>query len=101
MEAEPLLRSVLDWRSERLGEEHPEVASLLREMAELYADQEEYLKAQSLVKKALGIYGEALGHRNLELVGPLRQLARLLDASGDTEEAEKQRRLAEELMGAG
>ena len=37
--------------------------------------------------------------RALELVGPLRQLARLLDASGDTEEAEKQRELAEELMG--
>ncbi len=100
-EAEPLLKRVLDWRTRRYGDNHPEVASILREMAEIFADQKQYLKAQALVRRALDIYGAALGHRNLELVGPLRQLARLLEAAGEIEEAEVQRQLARELMGAG
>lgn len=101
VEAEPLLKKVLDWRSKRYGDNHPEVASILREMAEIFADQKQFLKAQALVRRALDIYGAALGQRNLELVGPLRQLARLLEAGGDLEEAEAQRQLARELMGAG
>ena len=96
-EAEPLFKEVLDSRSSRHGDDNPEVAAILREMAELYADQNELLKAQTLVRRAIDIFESTLGEKNLELVGPHRQLARLLELSGDVEQAEEQRALAQQL----
>jgi tetratricopeptide (TPR) repeat protein len=49
------------WPFERLGPEHPDVATSLNNLAALYRDQGEYAAAEPLYKRALAIRDKALG----------------------------------------
>ncbi len=59
--AEPLLQKALESRKKALGENHPDYATSLNNLAELYHNMGDYSKAEPLLQKALEIRKKALG----------------------------------------
>jgi tetratricopeptide (TPR) repeat protein len=60
-DAIPLARETLAILEKALGPDHPDVATSLNNMAELYHDQGRYTEAEPLYKCSLAIYEKALG----------------------------------------
>src|SRR6266705_554827 len=60
-EAVPLAQRALAIREKALGPDHPDVASLLNNLAELYRAQGRYADAEALFKRSLAIREKALG----------------------------------------
>ena len=67
MKAEPLYERALALREKALGPEHPDVATSLNNLAELYEAQGQYARAEPLYQRALAIAEKALGpeHPNM------------------------------------
>ena len=59
--AEPLYQRALEIREAQLGPEHPDVATSLNNLAELYRLQGRYEEAEPLYQRALGIFEAQLG----------------------------------------
>ena len=72
----------------RLGEDHPDTAQSLHNLAALYEDQGHYGKAEPLYKQALGIKRRVLGEDHPDTAQSLNNLAGLYNAQGRTGEAE-------------
>ena len=68
--AEPLYCQALDLYRELLGDRHPDVATSLNNLAELYRVQGRYKAAEPLYLEALAILAEAVGtdHPNAQTV---------------------------------
>jgi tetratricopeptide (TPR) repeat protein len=60
-EAEPLYLEALDLRKRLLGDNHPDVATSLNNLAYLYKSQGRYTEAEPLYSKALQICEQSLG----------------------------------------
>ncbi|OBQ05357.1 MAG: hypothetical protein AN482_16680, partial [Anabaena sp. LE011-02] len=63
-DAEPLYLQSLDIWKRQLGDDHPDVASSLNNLAVLYESQGKYLEAEDLAKQALVIYQNRLGNEH-------------------------------------
>src|SRR5262249_32289298 len=74
-DAEPLYKRSLAIYEKALGLEHPNVAMLLNNLAELYRAQGRYAEAQSLNKRSLAIQENALGPQHPDVAMLLNNLA--------------------------
>ncbi|MFM8294706.1 MAG: tetratricopeptide repeat protein, partial [Microcystaceae cyanobacterium] len=63
-EAEPLVLRSLAIREKQLGENHPDVATSLNNLAELYRAQGKYAEAEPLYQRAIAIFSEKLGENH-------------------------------------
>jgi tetratricopeptide (TPR) repeat protein len=73
---------------ERLGEEHPSVASSLNNLAGLYDSQGRYTEAEPLYVQALELRKRLLGEEHPSVASSLNNLAGLYDSQGRYTEAE-------------
>ncbi|MCV3215450.1 tetratricopeptide repeat protein [Plectonema radiosum NIES-515] len=71
-----------------LGKEHPDVATTLNNLAELYKAQGRYQKAEPLHLRSLAIYEKMLGKEHPLVATSLNNLAELYKARGRYEKAE-------------
>jgi tetratricopeptide (TPR) repeat protein len=60
-EAEPLYQQALALRQKLLGDDHPDVAESLNNLAGLYESQGKYKEAEPLYQQALNIFEQRLG----------------------------------------
>ncbi len=72
-----------------LGPEHPDVATSLNNLAELYNAQGRYAEAEPLYKRALAIWEKVLGPEHPNVVAGLENYAALLRETGRSAEADK------------
>ncbi|HBB30389.1 MAG TPA: kinesin, partial [Cyanobacteria bacterium UBA9273] len=70
-----------------LGENHPDVAGSLNNLALLYKSQGRYSEAEPLYRQALAMRQELLGQRHPDVATSLNNLALLYQAKGDTTHA--------------
>ncbi len=77
--AEPLLNRALDIREKALGPDHPDVATSLNNIAELYTlIEDKKVNALQLHERALAIREKALGPNHLDVATSLYNLARII-----------------------
>ena len=87
-QALPWYQQCLSKVRERLGEEHPDVATSLNNLAELYHDQERYQKAEPLYLQALDLRQRLLGEEHPDVADSLNNLALLYESQGRYQKAE-------------
>ncbi len=75
-------------REKALGKEHPNVATSLNNLAQLYQDQGSYQKAEPLFVRSLAIREKALGKEHPNVATSLNNLATLYQTQGNYEKAE-------------
>jgi tetratricopeptide (TPR) repeat protein/nucleoside phosphorylase len=85
---EPLFQQALHIREQSLGSDHPSVAALLNDLAELYRTQEKYEQAEPLFLLALHILEQSPDSDHPNVTYPLKGLARLYFEQGKYERAE-------------
>ncbi len=102
-ESEPLLERSLRIYEETLGNEHPDVAAVLNNLAELYRNQGKLSQAQPLFERALRIYEKAFGDEHPYVAAALNSLANLYHGQGKLSDAEplyeRSLRIREEVHG--
>jgi tetratricopeptide (TPR) repeat protein len=76
-EAEPLYLQALELRKQLLGENHPDVATSLNNLAKLYESQGKYEEAEPLYLQALAIAEQALGENHPNTVTFRENLQRM------------------------
>ncbi len=76
-EAEPLHKRSLAIREKALGPEHPDVATDLDALGDLYLDQGKYIDAEPLLNRALAIREIVIGPEHPRLATSLNTLAAL------------------------
>ncbi|MEM9817189.1 MAG: tetratricopeptide repeat protein [Cyanobacteria bacterium P01_D01_bin.6] len=87
-EAEPLLQEALVMRKRLLGDEHPDVATSLNNLATLYKNQGRYSEAEPLLQEALVMRKRLLGNEHPDVATSLNNLAGLYRNQGRYSEAE-------------
>jgi tetratricopeptide (TPR) repeat protein len=95
--AEPWQRSCLEVTQQRLGEEHPSVATSMNNLAGLYYSQGKYEEAEPLYRSALEMYKRMLGEEHPAVAMSMNNLAELYRSQGRYEEAELIHRSALEM----
>ncbi|MBW4446067.1 MAG: tetratricopeptide repeat protein [Spirirestis rafaelensis WJT71-NPBG6] len=96
--AEPWLKQCLEVTKKRLGEEHPDVATSLNNLALVYRHQGHYSKAELLYRKALELMRHLLGEEHPDVAASLNNLALLYKSQGRYTEAQPLYQQALELM---
>ncbi|HLP88444.1 MAG TPA: tetratricopeptide repeat protein [Nostocaceae cyanobacterium] len=86
--AAPWREQCVEVTKQRLGEEHPNVATSLNNLAVLYYCQGRYDEAELLSQQALDLYRRLLGEENLDVANSLDNLAVLYISKGVYSEAE-------------
>lgn len=86
--AEPLYRRALAISEKALGQEHPDTAGSLINLAGLLKRKGDYEGAESLYRKALAIREKALGKKHLDTALSINNLAELLRIKGDYVDSE-------------
>jgi tetratricopeptide (TPR) repeat protein/DNA-binding XRE family transcriptional regulator len=87
-EAETFYLLALSIFEQALGVEHPQVASLLNGLADLYTYQGKYKQAEPHHQRAIRILEQALGPEHPDLASPLDGLGCLYTKQGKYEQAE-------------
>jgi CHAT domain-containing protein/Tfp pilus assembly protein PilF len=87
-QAIPLAERALKLREKALGAEHPDTATSLNNLAELYKDKGDYARAEPLYRRALAIYEKMLGAEHPNTAILLNNLALLYRITGDYAQAE-------------
>jgi tetratricopeptide (TPR) repeat protein len=87
-EAIPIAEKVLSIREKALGPEHPDLATSLNNLAELYEALGDYARAEPLFKRSLAIREKALGPEHPHTAQSLNNLAGLYHFTGDHARAE-------------
>ena len=72
-----------------LGENHPDVATDMNNLAELYRAQGKYAQAEPLYKRSLKIGRKALGPEHLQVATVFENMAELFKKFGKEDEAKK------------
>ncbi|WP_375506187.1 tetratricopeptide repeat protein, partial [uncultured Nostoc sp.] len=85
-EAEPLYIQALALRHKLLGEEHPDVAQSLNNLAGLYNSQGRYSQAEPLYMQALDIFERRLGTNHPDTITVRNNLAHLRDRPSSNQE---------------
>jgi tetratricopeptide (TPR) repeat protein len=88
---------VYQQREERLGDEHPDIATRFNHLASIYKSQGQYAKAEPLYQQALELRKRLLGHEHLSVTQSLSNLAYLYESQGRFAEAEPLSQQALEL----
>ncbi|WP_414756479.1 CHAT domain-containing protein, partial [Anabaena sp. CCY 9910] len=88
-EAEPLFHQALEMRKRLLGQEHPDVATSLNNLALLYNRQGRYAEAEPLFHQALEMRKRLLGQEHPDVATSLNNLAGLYWGQGDINHALK------------
>jgi tetratricopeptide (TPR) repeat protein len=86
--AESLYQRALHIREQQLGPQHPDLAFVLINLANLYYDQGRYAEAEPLYQRALYIREQQLATENPQVVHLLVDLANLYRDEGKDTEAE-------------
>ena len=79
----------LDLAERVLGDSHPEVATLLNNIAIVLRRNERYLEAEAYLRRSLAIRDASLGKGSVKAAGALQNLAVVLENEGRREEAEQ------------
>ncbi|MEH2288098.1 tetratricopeptide repeat protein [Nostoc sp.] len=87
-QALPWYEQCLEVTKKRLGEEHPDVAESLNNLAFLYDCQGRYSQAEPLHIQALALWRNLLGEEHPDVTQGLNNLAFLYDCQGRYSEAE-------------
>ena len=87
-EAEPLYQQAMEIHRTALGERHPDYATSLNNLAELYRAMGRHAEAEPLYQQAMEIRRTALGERHPDYATSLNNLAGLYRAMGRHAEAE-------------
>jgi tetratricopeptide (TPR) repeat protein len=87
-EAEPLYKRALAILEKALGPDHPDVATALNNLANLYPARGRYTDAEPLLRRALGIYEKACGPDHPNVATSLFSLASLYMWQGRYTDAE-------------
>ncbi|MGF1935442.1 MAG: tetratricopeptide repeat protein [Nostoc sp. ChiQUE02] len=87
-QAEPWYQRCLEATKKRLGEEHPDVATSLNDLALLYYSQGRYSEAEPLDIQALALRRKLLGEEHSDVAQSLNNLALLYNSQGRYSEAE-------------
>ena len=87
-EAIPLAEQALAIRKQQLGDNHPDTAASLNNLAGLYLSQGRYSEAEPLLKQALAISKQQLGDNHPDTAISLNNLAELYRVQGRYSEAE-------------
>lgn len=87
-EAGPLYQQALHIREQQLGPEHPDVATSLNGLGNLYQRQGKYAEAEPLYQRALHIWGQQSGPEHPEVATSLNGLGNLYREQGKYAEAE-------------
>ena len=85
--AEPLFRQALEITKKALGEEHPDYATSLNNLAVLYRAMGAYDRAEPLYRQALEITKKALGEEHPDYATSLNNLAALYQATNRPQQA--------------
>src|SRR6266542_201961 len=88
VEAEPLYQRALAINEWTLGPDHPDVATVLNNLALLYSCQGKYAEAELLHRRAIEIRGKVLGAEHPEVANSLENLAGVYFNQGKYAEAE-------------
>ena len=86
--AEPWLKQCLLVVKSRIGEEHPDFATSLSDLAYLYTQQGRYTEAEPLFQQALELRRSLLGELHPDFATSLNNLAYLYKSQGKYTEAE-------------
>ncbi|MBW1855048.1 MAG: tetratricopeptide repeat protein, partial [Deltaproteobacteria bacterium] len=86
-ESKKAYQEVLSFKEEHLGPEHPEVATIVNNLAFLNKSIGEYKKARLLYERALSIDEKAYGHDHPQVSNRLNNLALLYHATGEYDKA--------------
>ncbi|MGF1980978.1 MAG: tetratricopeptide repeat protein [Nostoc sp. CmiSLP01] len=86
--AKPWYEQCLEITKQRLGEEHPDVATSLNNLAALYHSQGRYSEAEPLYIQALALCRNLLGEEHTDVADSLNNLAELYHSQGRYSEAE-------------
>ncbi len=97
VESEQLYKRALAIREKSLGEEHPDVATSLNNLAGLYRAQGKYAEAEHMYSHALAIREKSLGKGHPDVATSLNNLAELYITQGKYAEAEPLYRRALEI----
>jgi tetratricopeptide (TPR) repeat protein len=87
-EVEPLYAQALQLMKKLFGEEHPDVALMTNNLAELYHAQGRYEQAEPLLEQALELRRRLRGEEHPEIAASINNLAALYHVQGRYEEAE-------------
>ncbi|MEH2274142.1 MAG: tetratricopeptide repeat protein [Nostoc sp.] len=87
-QALPWYEQCLKVTKKRLGEEHPDVAESLNNLATLYDSQGRYSQAEPLYIQALALYRKLLGEEHPDVALSLNNLAYFYNSQGRYSEAE-------------
>ncbi len=87
-QALPCYEQCLEVTKKRLGEEHPDVAASLNNLAALYYSQGRYSEAEPLYIQTLALRRKLLGEEHPDVAQSLNNLALLYDSQGRYSEAE-------------
>ena len=85
---EPLYRRAYRIMDRTLGSEHPDIALILNNLAELYEEQNRYVEAGMLYRRALGIFEKAFGTEHPFVAYVVAHLAGLYDEQGKYDKSE-------------
>ena len=88
-EAIPLAEQALAIRKQQLGDNHPDTAQSLNNLAGLYQSQGRYSEAEPLYKEALFIFKQQLGNNHPDVAQTLNNLATLYWNQGKYPEADE------------
>jgi serine/threonine protein kinase/TPR repeat protein len=83
-----MLRGSLVLRKKLLGDEHPEVANSLNDLAEVFYRQSKWADAAALNRDALAMQKRLLGNEHVRIAQSLDNLAKALRQQGEFAEAE-------------
>ena len=102
-EAGPLYERSLQIWEKVLGEEHPDVARSLNNIASLHKDQGDYERATPLLERSLQIWEKVLGEEHPDVARSLNNIAMLHQDQGDYERAtpllERSLQIREKVLG--
>ncbi|HAG84385.1 MAG TPA: tetratricopeptide repeat protein [Cyanobacteria bacterium UBA12227] len=87
-EAEPLYQRALAILEQKLGDDHPNIAPILNNLADLYLAQRRYSEAELLHQRVLVILEQKLGSDHPDFALALNNLAGLYQEQGRYREAE-------------
>ncbi|MEO6422149.1 MAG: tetratricopeptide repeat protein, partial [Candidatus Nitrotoga sp.] len=87
MEAEPIIERALSIDGQAFGKDHPDVATVLSNLASLFEATHRYNEAEPLRERALRIDGQIFGNDHPQVASDLSNLAILLHKLEKPEEA--------------
>ena len=88
-DALPFAEKAVRLGEQEFGPDHPDTATLLNNLAELYRDQGRYAEAEPLYRRSLAIYEKALGPEHPDVALTLENYAELLRVTERNNEASK------------